>query len=103
MDKLKALYESYIEQGLLSKETSFEQFSQSDSSIQEVLYNQGIEEKIISPKTTLDVFTSAWAEKKIQLLPIQMVKRKLRNPLQMWKQIRPLWTLLQQQQALMYL
>jgi len=64
MDKLKALYESYIEQGLLSKETSFEQFSQSDSSIQEVLYNQGIEEKIISPKTTLDVFTSAWAEKK---------------------------------------
>jgi hypothetical protein len=37
MDKLKALYESYIEQGLLSKETSFEQFSQSDSSIQEVL------------------------------------------------------------------
>ena len=64
MDKLKALYESYIEQGLLSKETSFEQFSQSDSSIQEVLYNQGIEKKIISPKTTLDVFTSAWAEKK---------------------------------------
>ena len=67
MDKLKALYESYIEQGLLSKETSFEQFSQSDSSIQEALYKQGVDEKIISSETTLDVFTSAWAEKKNQV------------------------------------
>ena len=64
MDKLKALYESYIEQGLLSKETSFEQFSQSDSSIQEALYKQGVDEKIISSETTFDIFTSAWAEKK---------------------------------------
>jgi len=51
MEKLKALYESYIEQGLLSKETSFEQFSQSDLSIQEALYNQGLDEKIISSET----------------------------------------------------
>lgn len=67
MDKLRALYESYVEGGLLSKETSFEQFSQSDPSIQEALYNQGIDEKVISSETTFDVFTSAWSEKKNQV------------------------------------
>ena len=68
MEKLKALYESYIEQGLLSKETSFEQFSQSDPSIQEALYNQGVDKKIISSETTFDVFSSAWGEKKNQVV-----------------------------------
>ena len=67
MDKLRALYESYVEGGLLSKETSFEQFSQSDPSIQEALYNQGVDEKVISSETTFDVFTSAWSEKKNQV------------------------------------
>lgn len=72
MEKLKALYESYIEQGLLSKETSFEQFSQSDLSIQEALYNQGLDEKIISSETTFDMFSSAWGEKKIKSLLLQV-------------------------------
>jgi len=67
MEKLKALYESYIEQGLLSKETSFEQFSQSEPSIQEALYKQGVDEKIISSETTFDMFSSAWGEKKNQV------------------------------------
>ncbi len=40
---------------------------------------------------------------KKKTIPISLQKRSLRNPLQMWKQIRPPWTLLQQQQALMYL
>ena len=48
MDKLKALYESYIEEGLLSSETTFEQFSSASSDIQDGLYNQGVENKIIS-------------------------------------------------------
>ncbi len=68
MEKLKALYESYIEQGLLSKETSFEQFSQSEPSMQEALYKQGVDEKIISSETTFDMFSSAWGEKKNQVV-----------------------------------
>ena len=64
MDKLKALYESYIEEGLLSSETTFEQFSSASSDIQDGLYNQGVENKIISSSTDVNTFKSAWAEKK---------------------------------------
>ena len=64
MDKLKALYESYIEKGLLSSETTFEQFSSASSDIQDGLYNQGVENKIISSSTDVNTFKSAWAEKK---------------------------------------
>lgn len=68
MDKLKALYDSYIEQGLLSSETTFEQFSSASSDIQDGLYSQGVERKIISTETNIDTFRSAWTEKKNQIV-----------------------------------
>ena len=60
MDKLRALYESYISKGLLSKETTFEQFSAADNSVIESLYAQGIEAKILSKSTDVNTFKSAW-------------------------------------------
>lgn len=62
MDKLKAIFQDYQEAKLLSKQTTFEQFASVDDSIKEVLYNQGIENKVISSKTDLELFKSAWAE-----------------------------------------
>lgn len=64
MDKIEALYNSYIEQGLLSKETTLEEFGSADESIQQSLYESGIANKIISGQTDLDTFKSAWGEKK---------------------------------------
>ena len=64
MDKLKALYNSYIEQGVLSSQTTFEQFSLADSSTQENLYQQGIDNKVLSSQTDINTFQSAWDEVK---------------------------------------
>ena len=64
MDKLKALYESYINGGILSSETTFEQFSTASSEIQESLYKQGLDNKILSDQTDLSMFKSAWSLKK---------------------------------------
>jgi len=64
MDKIEALYNSYIEQGLLSKETTLEQFSQADDAIKQSLYDAGIENKVLSSKTDFDTFSTAWGEKK---------------------------------------
>ena len=38
MDKLKALYESYINGGILSSETTFEQFSTANPKNYKILY-----------------------------------------------------------------
>jgi len=64
MDKLKALYESYINAGVLSSETTFEQFSTANPELQDTLYQQGIENKILSNQTDLNMFKSAWDLKK---------------------------------------
>ena len=64
MDKLKALYESYINGGILSSETTFEQFSTANPELQDTLYKQGIENKILSNQTDLNMFKSAWDLKK---------------------------------------
>lgn len=64
MDKIELLYNSYIENGLLSKETTLEQFVNADDSIKESLYNSGVENKILSQDTDIDTFKSAWSEKK---------------------------------------
>jgi hypothetical protein len=64
MDKLKAIFESYQSSGLLSKQTTFEQFSSADDSVKEYLYNQGVDNKIISSLTDLELFKSAWGLKK---------------------------------------
>ena len=62
MDKLKAIFQDYLEAKLLSNQTTFEQFALVDDSIKEVLYNQGIENKVISSKTDLELFKSAWSD-----------------------------------------
>ena len=62
MDKLRAIFQDYQEAKLLSKQTTFEQFLSSDDSIKELLWKQGIENKVISSKTDLDLFKSAWSE-----------------------------------------
>jgi len=62
MDKLKAIFQDYQEAKLLSKQTTFEQFLSADDSIKEVLWKQGIQNKVISSKTDLDLFKSAWAD-----------------------------------------
>jgi hypothetical protein len=64
MDKLKALYDSYIQQGILSSQTTFEQFSSADTATQENLYKQGIDNKILSSQTDINTFQSAWGEVK---------------------------------------
>ena len=60
MDKLRKLYDSYKEQGLISEETSFEQFSSADDTIKNNLYKSGVENKVISGLTDFDTFNSAW-------------------------------------------
>ena len=64
MDKLKALYDSYIQQGILSSQTTFEQFSSADTATQENLYKQGVDNKILSSQTDINTFQSAWGEVK---------------------------------------
>lgn len=73
MEKLKELYESYIAQGLLSSETTFEQFLNADDSIKESLHKQGVDSKVISNQTDLENFKSAWGDvkKKDSDLPVQ--------------------------------
>jgi len=73
VEELKALYESYISQGLLSSETTFEQFLNADDSIKENLHKQGVDSKVISNQTDLETFKSAWGEvkKKDSDLPVQ--------------------------------
>tara|TARA_R110002126_G_scaffold274155_1_gene419073 strand:+ start:2341 stop:8130 length:5790 start_codon:yes stop_codon:yes gene_type:complete len=73
VEELKALYESYIAQGLLSSETTFEQFLNADDSIKESLHKQGVDSKVVSNQTDLETFKSAWGDvkKKDSDLPVQ--------------------------------
>ena len=64
MDKLKALYDSYIQKGILSSQTTFEQFSSADSATQENLYKQGVDNNVLSSQTDINTFQSAWGEVK---------------------------------------
>jgi transcriptional regulator with XRE-family HTH domain len=64
MDKLKELYQSYVDNGLISKKTSFEQFSSADQQQLQSLYDLGVSKKIISQKTDIDTFASAWSPQK---------------------------------------
>jgi len=68
-DKLELLYNSYIENGLLSSQTTLEEFSQADPTIIESLYQTGVENKIVSPQTDLQTFSSAFVKKKDDSLP----------------------------------
>lgn len=64
MDKLKALYDSYVSEGLLSSETTFDQFSSANEETISSLYNTGIEGNALSSETDLETFKSAWGQKK---------------------------------------
>jgi len=68
-DKLELLYNSYIENGLLSPQTTLEEFSQADPTIIETLYQTGVENKIVSSQTDLQTFSSAFVKKKDGSLP----------------------------------
>ena len=63
-DKLELLYNSYIENGLLSPKTTFEQFSQADQGIIDNLYKKGVDNKIVSSQTDYDTFKGAWSSVK---------------------------------------
>ena len=64
MDKIQALYQSYLDAGIISPSTTLEQFATANEEQLSTLYNQGIESNIISSETNIDLFTSAWGLKK---------------------------------------
>lgn len=64
MDKIEALYQSYLDAGIISPSTTLEQFATANEEQLSTLYNQGIESNIISSETNIDLFTSAWGLKK---------------------------------------
>ena len=64
MDKIQALYQSYLDAGIISPSTTLEQFATANEEQLSTLYNQGIESNFISSETNIDLFTSAWGLKK---------------------------------------
>lgn len=75
MDKLKLLYQSYLDKGLISEKTSFDQFSSASPKQLMSLYSLGIENNLISQKTELDTFSSAWyPEKKKDLSEVSALQ-----------------------------
>ena len=71
MDKLRELYENYLKNNLISKQTSFEQFSSADVDVKDKLYDLGVKNNIISQSTDLELFKSAW-----EPIEIETVKEK---------------------------
>ena len=59
-EKLKSLYDSYVQNGILSSQTTFEQFSQADDNTIQSLHQQGIDKKVLSPQTDIETFSSAF-------------------------------------------
>ena len=75
MDKLKLLYQSYLNKGLISEKTSFDQFSSASPKQLMSLYSLGMENNLISQKTELDTFSSAWyPEKKKDLSEVSALQ-----------------------------
>ena len=63
-EQLKQLYELYLRKSLLSKETTFEMFSQADDKLKQGLYDLGVKNKLLSSETDFNTFSSAWGVKK---------------------------------------
>ena len=63
MDKIEALYNLYLEQGIITSETTLEQFSQANPEIQENLYDLGKGSGLFET-TELELFQSAWGDVK---------------------------------------
>jgi len=64
-DKIKMLYDVYMEKGLLSPQTSLDQFSKADDGIINSLYQSGIDNKIISSETNIETFKTAWQQQPV--------------------------------------
>jgi len=63
-DKLEILYKSYIDNGILSPQTTFEDFSNASDAIIKSLHQSGIDKNVVSSQTDLSTFQSAWGVKK---------------------------------------
>ena len=64
-DKIKMLYDAYMEKGLLSPQTSLDQFAKADEGIINSLYQSGIDNKIISSETNIETFKTAWQQQPV--------------------------------------
>jgi hypothetical protein len=80
MDKLKELYQSYVDNGLLSKKTSFEEFSSANSLQLKSLYDLGVGNGILSQQTDIDTFSSAWEPLKKKESSEASVSQPLEEP-----------------------
>lgn len=60
MDKLQALYNLYLENGIITEKTSFDKFSLASDEVQSSLYNLG-KEKGLFQTTELSTFKTAWS------------------------------------------
>tara|TARA_R100000655_G_scaffold59946_1_gene98382 strand:+ start:2734 stop:10560 length:7827 start_codon:yes stop_codon:yes gene_type:complete len=63
MDKLEQLYNLYVDKGILTSQTTLDQFKQSDLEIQGKLYDLG-KNKGLFNETDLDTFQGAWSDVK---------------------------------------
>jgi len=77
MDKLQALYDSFIAGRILSTQTSFEEFAQSTEEQKLFMHKQAQEARVLSTETDFATFESAWAEQ--QLANEEVKKKKIRN------------------------
>ena len=63
MDKLEQLYNLYVDKGILTSQTTLDQFKQSNIDIQGKLYDLG-KNKGLFNTTDLETFQSAWGDVK---------------------------------------
>ena len=78
MDKLEQLYNLYVDKGILTSQTTLDQFKDSDVDIQSKLYDLG-KNKGLFNTTDLNTFQSAWGDVKkkkiLQHFKTQFLKR----------------------------
>ena len=70
-DKLELLYNTYVENGLISSETTFGKFSEADQNTIESLYQIGVDNKVVSPNTNIETFSSAFSKEEETPEPTQ--------------------------------
>ena len=63
MDRLEQLYNLYVDKGILTSQTTLDQFKESDVDIQGKLYDLG-KNKGLFNTTDLNTFQSAWGDVK---------------------------------------
>jgi hypothetical protein len=80
MDKLKLLYQSYLDKGLISEKTSFDQFSSASPKQLMSLYGLGVDNNLVSQKTEFNTFSSAWYPQKKKELSEESALQSLAEP-----------------------